>query len=76
MTEQEVRQIIDRELGKAYRPTLNLISIKAATKSLELSRMSIYRMIKRGQLTLVKIGDRSYLKVSEINKLGIEMKGE
>ncbi|MEO9484372.1 MAG: hypothetical protein ABJG47_13025 [Ekhidna sp.] len=70
MTEQEIRQIIDRELNKAYRPSLNLISIQAASNALDISRMSIYRMIKRGQLQLIKIGDRSYLKISEINELG------
>ena len=69
MTEQEIRNITRDDMDKSFRPKLDIITLKSAALSLGLSRMSIYRMIKDGRLSLVKIGSRSYLRVKEIHAL-------
>lgn len=46
--------------------SLQLISVNKACKALSISRPTIYRMIKRGELSLVKIGRKSLLSLSEL----------
>ena len=45
---------------------IKLISINEACELLGISRPTIYRIIKNGTLTLVKIGRRSLLSLSEL----------
>lgn len=47
----------------------NFITIKEAQKVLKASRNFIYGQVRSGNITLYKVGRKSYLKTSEIDSL-------
>lgn len=49
--------------------TENLLNYSEASRLLQVTRVTIYAMIKRGQLTPVAIADRRYLLKEEVERL-------
>jgi len=52
--------------------TDDLISFSEAARLLKVTRVTIYAMIRRGQLTPLAIADRRYLLKNEVNQLQSE----
>lgn len=49
-----------------------LINYREAVKRLHVSRMTIYAMIRRGELHPIEIADRRYLLLAEVERLAQE----
>ena len=46
--------------------SLQLVSVNEACKTLSISRPTFYRMVQRREISLIKIGRKSLISVSEI----------
>jgi excisionase family DNA binding protein len=50
-------------------PVENLLSLEEACEALNVSRQLIYRLVASGQLPIVKLGDRTLFRPSDLNHL-------
>jgi excisionase family DNA binding protein len=46
-----------------------MVSIKTAAEMLSVGRNTIYNLINKGQLKIVRLGDRALIPVSELERL-------
>lgn len=65
----DVLEAIERHLAKEYAPPPELLTFEAAAARVSTSPTTIRRMVARGDLRAVKVGERLRIPVAELERL-------